>query len=331
MPNQPWPDSRAPALAIVARGDQIEVRSPSEFSVRSQSRPERLHTVTVVRNRWACTCEFHKESGGSACIHILAAKFRAGFAQTAKAASPAVPACETCHSTDVALWGKRHNRSGAVRRYRCRTCGAYFSGVEGFQRRRADPDMIAKALDLYFRGTSFRQVADHFRQAYNLPVSPMTVYRWVTHFGKVAAEWMDAQKVATGERWHVDETVVSVDGVNQYVWNVLDADTRFLLAMHVSHNRSLTNTRAPLWKAKAASSTVPTEIFTDGMTTYPEAIKREFGRYKRADEPRSSLKNGGSKAMYTPHRRVPSIRAPESNNLVERLHGSEKDRIRPMR
>lgn len=32
-----------------------------------------------------------------------------------------------------------------------------------------------------------------------------------------------------------------------------------------------------------------------------------------------------------PHHRVPSIRAKESNNRVERLHGTEKKRIKVMR
>lgn len=331
MSVEAWADSRTPALAIVARGDQIAEKGPSSFEVRSQSHPDRLYVVTVSRNRWTCTCDFHRESGGVACIHLLAAKFRVGFAQSAKAASPAVPMCEACHSSDVMLWGKRANRSGVVRRFRCRACDATFSGVEGFRRRRADPDMIAKALDLYFRGTSLRQVAEHFRQAYNLSISAMMVYRWVTHFGRVAAEWMDAQKVTVGERWHVDETVVSIDGERRYVWNVLDSETRYLLATHVSRDRDMRDTRTPLHKAKIASGgALPTEVFTDGMAAYPNAVKRELGRPAVRGEPRPT-KKAHTGNWYSPHKRVPSIRAPESNNLVERIHGTEKDRIRPMR
>ncbi len=52
---------------------------------------------------------------------------------------------------------------------------------------------------------------------------------------------------------------------------------------------------------------------------YPLAVSKEFGKL------------GGPKGYTTPHRRVPSSRAAESNNLVERLHGSEKDRTKVMR
>ena len=310
-----WQDARTPALAIVARGDQIETVSMAEYVVRSQSRPDARYRVTLNRERWSCECAFFAERKNS-CIHILAVRFKEGFAQKGPVAVTK-PECVRCRSGDVILKGKRRNKSGTISRFLCKTCGFRFTGRDGFQRRRADPEKIALALDLYFRGMSVRKVAEHFRQVHSLPVSPATVYKWVAHYSKLAAEWMDAQGASVGERWHIDETVVSVDGTPEYVWNVLDHETRFLLATHVSHNRSLENTRAPLHKAKMVADEGPKEIFSDGMKAYPRAIAREFGTLRR-----------GVGAI---HRRVPSIRDAESNNLVERLHGTEKERIKVMR
>ena len=310
MMAEPWKDVRSPALAIVARGDQIETISPAEFKVRSQSRPDQSYVVTVRRNRWSCTCAFSAEAGGRACVHTLAAKFRVGFQE--KAPTPEVgPMCERCHSADIIQAGRRLNKSGPVRRFQCKTCGATFSGKEGFHKRRADPDMIAKALDLYFRGTSFRQVAEHFAQAYSLPISAMTVYRWVTHYSAIAAEWMDAQGANVSEKWSVDERVINVDGEHRYLWNVMDQETRFLLATAVSKARSFSETRLPFEKAKLTTAVRPTEVRSDGMNAYPWAVKVEFGEGI--------------------HRRVPSIRAKDSNNRIERMHGSQKDRTKTMR
>lgn len=56
---------------------------------------------------------------------------------------------------------------------------------------------------------------------------------------------------------------------------------------------------------------MPDEVLTDGMAAYPRAVGKEFGRFT--------------------HRRVPSTRAKESNNRVERLHGTEKERTKVMR
>jgi putative transposase len=324
-----WTDSRSPALAIVARGDQIEARSPTEFSVRSQSRPEVSYMVSVTRNRWTCTCQFFTEGGGRSCIHVLAVKFRSGLQEKAPAVE-AGPECEKCHSSDVILSGRRLNKSGAVRRFRCKTCGAYFSGKEGFHKRRADPDMIAKALDLYFRGTSLRQVAEHFAQAYNLPVSDTTIYRWVTHYSTLAAEWMAREGAKVGETWHVDERVVNVNGEHRYLWNVMDSDTRFLLASTISKGRGVTEARAAFQRAKAGTETVPKEIRSDGLSTYPEAIFKEFGRRRgEGDAPSDPKLN--HRTWYSPHRVVPSIRAAESNNILERLNGTSKDRTKTMR
>ncbi len=308
-----WSDMRTPALAIVARGDQIQTVSPTEYVVRSQSRLGVEYKVTVMRDRWSCDCPFFRETGIS-CIHVFAVRFREGFKVGAEPLPSVSETCSRCGSGNVVGNGKRHNKSGLLARFLCRGCGYRFTGRDGFQRRRADPDKIALALDLYFRGMSVRKVAEHFRQAQGLNVSHVTVYRWVTHFGKLAAERMDRQGARTGERWHVDETVVNVDGSPRYLWNVLDRDTRFLLATHVSENRGLSDTQAPLHKAKAVTPDRPNEVFTDGMTAYPKAVVKELGRGSRS-----------------PHVRVPSIRAKESNNLVERLHGTEKERIKVMR
>jgi transposase-like protein len=323
---EPWTDQRTPALAIVARGDQIEEASRTEFRVRSQSRPGEVYTVRVQGRLWSCNCAFCVEGKGRACIHILAAKFRLGLQE--KVAEPSVgPVCEKCRSSDVLSAGPRRNKSGVVRRYRCRTCGAFFSGKEGFHKRRSDPDVIAKALDLYFRGTSLRQVAEHFAQAYGLPVSDTTVYRWVTHYSALAAEWMESQNAKVGETWHVDERVVNVNGEHHYLWNVMDSETRFLLASRISKGRGIPEARAAFRDAKAATDVEPTEIRSDGFGAYPPAISKEFGHRLSG----KAARHAGGASYFTPHRVVPSIRAPESNNRLERLNGTSKDRTKTMR
>jgi putative transposase len=313
---EPWRDPRTPALAIVARGDQIETLSPTVFVVRSQSRPDRKYQVQCRRERWSCSCTFFRGTNRR-CIHILAVRLRADLRDRNPPPS-AIPECPKCRSEDVTSYGRRQNKAEIVPRYMCKACGRRFTGREGFLRRRADPEKIALALDLYFRGLSLRKITDHFDQVHGLKISPSTVYEWIKRYSSMASKWMNALQARTGERWHVDETVISADGRPMYLWNVLDADTRFLIATHVSRLRGLTDTRLPLRKAKGATPDRPMEVFTDGMPSYPRAIGRELS-YRAHSGP------------VNPHVRVPSIRAKKSNNLVERLHGTEKDRIRRMR
>jgi transposase-like protein len=213
-------------------------------------------------------------------IDILAAKFRAGLQE--KTAEPATgPACEKCRSWGVVASGHRLNKSGAVRRFHCKTCDSYFSCKEGFHKRRSDPDVIAKALDLHFRGTSLQQVAEHFAQAYSLPVSDTIVYRWVTHYCALAAEWIEKQGAKVGATWHVDERVVNGNGEHRFLWNVMDSATRFLLACRISKWRGVPEARLALREPKESMDVLPVEIRSDGLPAYPGAIKREFGRHAR--------------------------------------------------
>jgi len=314
-----WKDQNTPALAIVARGDQIKSIDPNTFKVKSQSNPEVVYRVEREGDKLKCTCNHYQQT--QLCIHAIAVKFKEDLKQSAINIVHCNPTCEHCNSDNVVKNGKRHNKSGTINRYLCKDCGHRFTDNQGFQKKRADPEKIALALDLFYRGLSVRKVAEHFQQVYNLDVSHMTVYRWIEHYSRMASEWMDKQNPQTGEKWHIDETILKVDGKARYLWNVLDHDSRFLLATHVSANRSLKNTRTPIKKAKKATDIRPKEVLTDGMMAYPKAVTRELGKQG----------GKGSNGYWTPHKRVPSIRAKESNNLVERLHSTEKERTKVMR
>ncbi len=86
-----WTDQRTPALAIVARGDQIRTLGPTSYSVRSQSRPESAYTVTEVSGRWSCECVFFRATLMT-CIHIVAVRYKNGFEKSASSVGEVV-----CH------------------------------------------------------------------------------------------------------------------------------------------------------------------------------------------------------------------------------------------
>jgi transposase-like protein len=129
---------------------------------------------------------------------------------------------------------------------------------------------------------------------------------------------MDSLGARTGEQWNIDETVVTSDGDPRWAWNVIDAGSRFLLATHVTRLRRVQDARVAIRSAKLATPDRPLRVLTDGLAAYKKAIGRELA-FRRGSE------------VVNPHVKVPSIRAKVSNNLVERLHGTEKDRIKVLR
>jgi putative transposase len=312
---EPWADQRTPALAIVARGDQIRPIAPTRYEVRSQSRPDRKYSILVRNDRWVCSCAFHRCTH-RVCIHILAIRYRANLGDPADRDSRTEEGPH-CGSPNVIRFGRRYNRSRTVNRYLCNACRKRFTSREGVLRLRFDARTVALALDLYFRGLSLRKVSDHFRQAYGLSVSPATIYGWISRFTPQAARWMDSL-ARTGEQWNLDETVVKSDGNPRWVWNIVDARTRFLMATHVTKLRRQRDARMLLRRAKGATPDRPLTVLSDGMPAYRKAIGREL-----------AFRSGAQ--VVNPHLRVPSIRAKRSNNLVERLHGTEKERIKVTR
>lgn len=316
-----WKDQRTPALAIVARGDQINTIMPHKiYHVQSQSTPQTTYTIAKDENKHVCTCEHYKQTHRD-CIHILAIKFQESLKNTPQDIFEETTTCDTCHSTNVMKFGLRKTERGNIQTYKCNKCGHRFTDNNGFKKRRNDPEKIALALDLYFRGLSVRKVSEHFQQVYNLNISHMTVYRWIADYSRLASEWMDRQNTPTSQRWHIDETVLDVNGEHLFLWNVLDSESRYLLATHVSKSRSLQDARRPIQKAKKATTDRPTEVLTDKLPTYRKAISKELGRYGVR----------GTQGHWNPHKKVPSIKAKNSNNRIERFHGTEKERTKVMR
>ena len=55
-----------------------------------------------------------------------------------------------------------------------------------------------------------------------------TVYRWVQAYAEDAVEAVKDNKAKTGTEWVADETKVKIDGEPYWLWNVMDAKTRFI-------------------------------------------------------------------------------------------------------
>ena len=253
---------------------------------------------------------------GLACIHIRSVRYREKLGEPPSEGTRAWE-CPRCGSSKVIRFGRRHNRRGTIGRYLCKACRSRFT-LDGGPRLRNNTRTVGLALDLYFRGLSLRKVSDHLKQAHGLSVAPGTIYGWIARFAPKSAGWMDSLGPRTGEKWHVDETVVMSDGDPRWVWNVLDANTRFLLATHVTKLRRVRDARVPIKRAKETTPDRPLVVFSDGLPAYRKAIGREL-----------AFRSGPE--VVNPHVRVRSIRAKKSNNLVERLHGTEKERIKVMR
>jgi transposase-like protein len=61
----------------------------------------------------------------------------------------------------------------------------------GFERRQYSPEAITAALDLYFKGVSYRNIADHMKQFFGKKPSPSTVHEWLVSYTRIASRYVE--------------------------------------------------------------------------------------------------------------------------------------------
>ena len=184
------------------------------------------------------------------------------------------------------------------------------------------PKTITLTLDLYFKGVSQRKIADHLKQFENVSVTQPTIMSWIKKYLKLLAKYSEKYKADVGNIWHSDEMTVFLkkNGEKKYyewIWNIMEAKTRYLLACEVTDSQFREDARKPLKKAKDAANKAPDTIVTDGLLAYPMAIKDEF--------------YGLNERILNPHIRLKDFETKPNNNILERLNGTFRERTKVMR
>lgn len=308
-------------FAIVAQYGQIKQIEAHTFKVKSQSGNGQY----VISNgkAWNCTCPDHVYRK-VVCKHIFAVRFwislkekidNADVFQLYRELSEA-STCKFCGSVNIMKWGYRKNKNVKTPRFKCKDCGQTFVVDEGFAKMRFDPKIVSLALDLYFKGISLRKIVDHIKQFYGLEISQMGVYKWLQKYGRIINVYIDQLEPELSQVWNADEMKVRCGGKWLWLWNVMDKNTRYLLATHVSENREASDARIAFIKAKKIAKEKPEVVITDGLHSYIEAFKKEF----------FTLRNPRTK-----HIAKAGIRARTNNNIIERLHGTIRERDKVMR
>jgi len=315
-------------LAILSMGNAITQYTHTIYSVKSQTEIGE-YLVKKKGKKWCCNCiDFVKRQRN--CKHIyavlLSKKLKADFVEDADELIQEIdfrpPNCLSCKGEHIIKSGVRKTKRGNVQRYKCMNCGLRFVMDNGFYRMKHTPKAITLSMDLYFKGISYRKICDHLKQFYNLHVNPTTPMRWIQKYLKLLSQYSDQYKAKVSNIWHTDEMTVNIKkkgekGYYEWIWNVMDSQTRFLLACKVTKNKYSKDARKPLKDSKKRTRQRPDAIVTDGLQAYKEAIKKEF--YDR------------SARIHNPHLRLKSFEIRPNNNIIERLNNTYRERLKIMR
>ncbi|WP_455678395.1 IS6 family transposase [Streptomyces atroolivaceus] len=131
-------------------------------------------------------------------------------------------------------------------------------------------EIISHCVLLYFRcPLSCREVEELMLER-GVLVSHDTVRRWCAKFGQVYANGLRRRRPRAGDKWHLEEVFVKVDGEQKYLWRAVDQDGN-VLDILVQDRPDTTVTRRFFRKLLKKTCSMPRVIITDKLRSYGAA------------------------------------------------------------
>jgi putative transposase len=213
--------------------------------------------------------------------------------------------CKWCGSDDTIKKGIREG----VQEYLCNKCGRKFTNRDNPYGMRTAVDQIGSALNMYYEGLSLADVSSQLDLSYHNPVDRSTVYRWLIKYTKGAVELFEPIHPKVGDVWIADETVIKFNDVNHWMFDIIDRDSRFLLASYMSPNRGTQQAKILMELASERAGKIPKKVITDSLRAYLDGIELTFG----AD---------------TKHIQSSPFSEIDSTNIIERFQATIKERTK---
>jgi len=307
--------------SILAKGVSPKVLDADTYLIPSQSSNKKY----LVRNNgsgFTCECPDHTFRKLD-CKHINAIRFwlklKEKMAQQDKIEikEELADRCVYCYSENIIKKDKRKTKAGIKQRFLCKDCGHKFVS-DPIKKVKGNGKIITLVLDLYFKGVSLRKIKDHLQQFYDLDIDHSTIYRWTVRFTQVMNKYVEQFTPKVSDAWHIDEQMIKTNGKFAWSWNCIDEETRFLIANNITKERYVADARLIMQKAKETAKTNPEFIVTDGLHAYNKAFKMEFPAWWRKD-------------TKINHIRLKDLETHPNNNIIERFHGTFRERDKTMR
>ncbi|MFJ6687061.1 IS6 family transposase [Streptomyces werraensis] len=131
-------------------------------------------------------------------------------------------------------------------------------------------EVIAHCVWLYFHfPLSYREVEELMLQR-GVTVSHETVRRWCIKFGQQYAGALRRRRPQPGDKWHLDEVFLKINGKLKYLWRAVDQDGNVLDVL-VQDRRDKAAARRFLRRLMKKTRVVPRVIVTDKLRSYTAA------------------------------------------------------------
>ncbi len=320
------------AKQILEIGKPILIEE-NTYSVPSQS-SRRKYLVTYF-DSYACSCkdfEYKCKGKGLYCKHIKAVllfkkikekyKFNPETEQPIELIikDPQKKCCPYCQSEKLIGRGKRRTKLGEKQRYGCGDCKRRFV-LSPIKKIKGNAKLVCLSMDCFYKGLSYRDISDQFQQFYGLKLHHETIRRWVLRFSKILNEYSKTLTPKTCGVWNADETLILTKEKPSkskgttgyaYVWNVIDHETKFLLAsLSSGRSRKSKDAQKVFTEAYKQNGKIPYQIITDKYAGYQDGVRKAF-------------RNWGNERKVK-HTSILGQRKIINNNVIESHHTQQKE------
>jgi putative transposase len=131
-------------------------------------------------------------------------------------------------------------------------------------------EVISHCVWLYHRfPLSFREVEELLLER-GVTVSYETIRRWCVKFGQQYANALRRRRPQPGDKWHLDEVFIKINGEQKYLWRAVDQDGTVLDILG-QNRRDTAAARRFFRRLLKTTATVPRVIVTDKLRSYAAA------------------------------------------------------------
>lgn len=325
-------DVRAKAILQIGSPECLDENT---YLVPSQFDSTKKYQVTHF-DSYSCECEDFKrrcQGKGLFCKHIKAIlifeKLKASYEIEATPIKqeielmierPTENCCPFCASQNLIKRGVRKTQLQEKQRFSCKDCKKRFV-LEPIKYIKGNAKIVCLAMDCYYKGLSYRDIADQFNQFYGLKLHHETIRRWVLRFTEIMEKYSKTLTPKTSGIWNADETLVlskrgkekgNLTGNYDYVWNVMDNKTKFLLAsINSGRSRSSKDAQKVFTEAYKQNVKMPNQIIVDGYKGYENGCRKTFRNWGNERKVKFTSIKGHRKQI--------------NNNAIENLHTHQKE------
>lgn len=134
-------------------------------------------------------------------------------------------------------------------------------------------EIISHVVWLYFRfALSFRDI-EELMASRGISVTYETIRQWTLKFGQGYANELRRRQPQRGDKWHLDEVVLTIKGKHHYLWRAVDQNSQ-VLDILIQSRRNRQPAKRFLRKLLKGLRYAPRVLITDKLKSYAAAKKQ---------------------------------------------------------